>query len=305
MLFFLLSYLAGALTLFAPCILPVLPFVFARVDLANDYGRIMGVALVAPRWADRLGRPLVALGARLSGAATSGPGAARRPALASFVLGAATGLLWAPCAGPILGLVLTGAAIEGPSLRTALLLLAYAGAASALALVLLAGARMLGAVKRLASIGEGFRRGLGVAVLAAVAAVALGLDTGWLAQLSPAGGAAIEKTLLQRLKAPTPLAAGFMPVQARAAAPVPLDLPVEGSLPSADRRRRLAQLATAVHRRAARQGGAGRLLDLRLHQLPQCAALRERMASQVTRTRAWSCSACMRLNSPTRRISAT
>ncbi|GAC1606467.1 MAG: hypothetical protein NVS3B2_13990 [Ramlibacter sp.] len=32
MMLYVLSYLAGALTLLAPCILPVLPFVFARVD---------------------------------------------------------------------------------------------------------------------------------------------------------------------------------------------------------------------------------------------------------------------------------
>jgi cytochrome c biogenesis protein CcdA len=29
---FVLSYLAGALTILAPCILPVVPYVFARVD---------------------------------------------------------------------------------------------------------------------------------------------------------------------------------------------------------------------------------------------------------------------------------
>ena len=31
----------------------------------------------------------------------------------SLLLGVSTGLLWAPCAGPILGLILTGAAVEG------------------------------------------------------------------------------------------------------------------------------------------------------------------------------------------------
>jgi hypothetical protein len=44
----------------------------------------------------------------------------------SLVLGVATGLLWAPCAGPLLGLVLTGAAISGPNAHTTLLLFAYA-----------------------------------------------------------------------------------------------------------------------------------------------------------------------------------
>jgi cytochrome c biogenesis protein CcdA len=32
MILFLLAYLGGALTIVSPCILPVLPFVFARAD---------------------------------------------------------------------------------------------------------------------------------------------------------------------------------------------------------------------------------------------------------------------------------
>ena len=36
---------------------------------------------------------------------------------ASLLLGVATGLLWAPCAGPILGLILTGAALNGASVE--------------------------------------------------------------------------------------------------------------------------------------------------------------------------------------------
>jgi cytochrome c biogenesis protein CcdA len=70
-------------------------------------------------------RPLVAAGARLS--QSIGQGGPQRDAavLPSFLLGIATGLLWAPCAGPILGLVLTGAALEGASAGTSLLLLAY------------------------------------------------------------------------------------------------------------------------------------------------------------------------------------
>lgn len=48
----------------------------------------------------------------------------------SALLGAATGLLWAPCTGPILGLVLTGAAISGPNAHTTALLFAYAAGAS-------------------------------------------------------------------------------------------------------------------------------------------------------------------------------
>src|SRR5580704_5986432 len=176
MLVALLAYLGGILTIVSPCILPVLPFVFARADRsfwrntvpmllgmaamfaavatlaavggawaveANAYGRtaalvllgVFGLALLFPRLADRLAHPLVAAGDRLSRSAEAGQGV-----LPSFALGIAVGLLWAPCAGPILGLILTGAALEGANATTTLLLAAYAaGAATSLALALLVG----------------------------------------------------------------------------------------------------------------------------------------------------------------------
>ena len=75
-----------------------------------------GVTLLFPSMADRLTRPLVALGSRLSQSASDGTraGSSFGP---SFLLGVATGLLWAPCAGPILGLILTGAALQGANAR--------------------------------------------------------------------------------------------------------------------------------------------------------------------------------------------
>lgn len=280
MMLFILSYLAGALTIFAPCVLPVLPFIFARVDQpflksglpllagmastfalvatlgavagnwaiqANDYGRsmamvvlaLMGMALLAPAWSERLGRPLIALGSRLSGASRIGNNSRQPSALSSFILGGATGLLWAPCAGPILGLVLTGAALEGPSIRTSLLLLAYAsGAATSLALALVAGGRLLASMKRSLKFGDWLRKGLGVAVLAGVSAIALGLDTGWLAQFSPEGTAQIEQGLLRKLPTRSPSALAErtrggidLASMAKVAAPAPLNLPVEGNMP--------------------------------------------------------------------------
>ena len=274
----------------APCILPVLPFVFARVDRpfkqsglpllagmaitfagvgtlgavagnwavqANDYGRmaayamlaLMGVALLAPQWTARVTRPLQALGSRLSNAADAEAKPGGRPVLSSFVLGVATGLLWAPCAGPVLGLILTGAALQGPSVHATLLLLCYAaGAVSSLALALLAGGRVFTALKRTLGVGEWFRKGLGVAVLAGVMAVALGLDTGLLAQLSSGSGEPIEKALLQRfgpapatkntLKLPialgehsTPDPGFFLKMADLPPKRMPLTLPVEGTMP--------------------------------------------------------------------------
>jgi len=237
-----LSYLSGALTIFAPCILPVVPFVFARVDQpfarsglpllagmaltfaavaslaavggawavhANEIGRylamamlaLLGLTLLAPRLSARLAQPLVALGARLSDAADRKARRAPASPVPSFILGIATGLLWAPCAGPVLGIVLTGAAIHGASVQTSLLLLAYAaGAASSLALALWTGSRLFAAMKRSLGVGEWVRKGLGVAVLAGVGAVALGLDTGLLAQWSSGDGSGtgLEQRLLER-----------------------------------------------------------------------------------------------------------
>ena len=118
MILFLLTYLGGVLTIVSPCILPVLPFVFARADRpflrsglpmlvgmavtfaavatlaavaggwaveANQYGRgaaiallaLFGLTLLFPGLADRMTRPLVAFGARLSRSVEPGAGTQR------------------------------------------------------------------------------------------------------------------------------------------------------------------------------------------------------------------------------------
>ncbi|HEY4066352.1 MAG TPA: cytochrome c biogenesis protein DipZ [Burkholderiaceae bacterium] len=268
MLLFVIAYLGGVLTILSPCILPVLPFVFARSDRpflqsglplllgmaltfmavatlaavgggwavqANQYGRLaamlllafFGLTLLLPHLAERLTRPLVAIGSRLSDSAAdpARKGASFTP---SLLLGVATGLLWAPCAGPILGLVLTGAALQGASARTSLLLLAYAaGAATSLAVALLIGGRVFAAMKRSLGAGEWIRRGIGVALLCGVAAIALGLDTGVLARLSSSGTARVEQSLLDKV---APAAASTPPTQTAIRADGAL--PVEGQLPS-------------------------------------------------------------------------
>jgi cytochrome c biogenesis protein CcdA/thiol-disulfide isomerase/thioredoxin len=239
---FLLAYLGGVLTIVSPCILPVLPFVFARADrpflrnglpllmamavtfaavatlasvvggwavAANQYGRVaalallalFGLALLFPTLAERMTRPLVALGARISASAARGGGAADSGVLSSLALGVATGLLWAPCAGPVLGLILTGAALQGASAGTSLLLATYAaGSATSLALALLVGGRVFAAMKRSLGVSEWVRRIVGATVLLAVAAIAFGLDTGVLTRLSIAGTASVEQRLLDKFR---------------------------------------------------------------------------------------------------------
>jgi cytochrome c biogenesis protein CcdA/thiol-disulfide isomerase/thioredoxin len=298
MILFLLAYLGGVLTIVSPCILPVLPFVFARADQpfvrsglpllagmaltfaavatlaavgggwaveANQYGRFAAIALLAafgvillfPALSDRLTRPLVALGDRLTQSVDDSVRASGSTVLASLLLGVATGLLWAPCAGPVLGLILTGAALQGASVQTTLLLLAYAaGAATSLALALLVGGRVFTAMKRSLGAGEWIRRGLGAAVLIGVVAIALGLDTGFLTRVSLGSTASLEQRLLGKLHpapavvdaAPKPSVSmqggpammtgnpamtGGGPAMMTKAKPEPQaeELPVEGALP--------------------------------------------------------------------------
>jgi cytochrome c biogenesis protein CcdA/thiol-disulfide isomerase/thioredoxin len=235
----ILAFLGGILTIVSPCILPVLPFVFSRADQpfrrsglplltgmaitfaalaavatvgggwivrANQYGRIaamillaiLGLSLIWQGLADRLMRPFVGLGSRLTQPRqTDG-----QPSISQALwLGVATGLLWAPCAGPILGLILTGAAVEGASAHTAFLLLAYAaGAATSLTVVLLAGGRVFHALKRSLGAEVWIRRMLGAAVLAGVAAIAVGADRGVLTQLSLTSTSGVEQSLVNRLQ---------------------------------------------------------------------------------------------------------
>jgi cytochrome c biogenesis protein CcdA/thiol-disulfide isomerase/thioredoxin len=237
MLLYLLAFVGGILTIVSPCILPVLPFVFSRADQpfrrsglpllagmaatfalvagaatfagtwvvrANQVGRIvamlilavLGLMLIFPGLAEYLSRPLVRLGARVGGP-TNGPPSTGK----SLLLGVSTGLLWAPCAGPILGLILTAAAVEGASARTAFLLLAFAsGAGCSLAAALLAGGKIFAAMKRSLGAEEWVRRGIGMAVLLGVVAIASGWDRGILRRVSLASTSGIEQSFVDRLR---------------------------------------------------------------------------------------------------------
>jgi len=250
------------LTILSPCILPVLPFVFSRADQPfrrsglplltgmaltfalvataaafgghwvvrlNQGGRyvaiaiflVLGLTLLFPSLAEALTRPLVRAGAKIQGGPSSEISVGK-----SFVLGISTGLLWAPCAGPILGLILTGAAIQGPGVRSSFLLLSYAlGAATSLGIALLAGKKVFSAMKRSLSFDVWIRRVLGVAVIVGVVAIALGWDTNLLTKFSFVNTAKAEEHLVSALGAHKP---ALVPVSA--AEPV-LVLADEGPMP--------------------------------------------------------------------------
>ena len=262
MLIYLLAFIGGVLTILSPCILPVLPFVFARADQPfrraglpllvgmaltfsvvaiaaafgghwvvrlNQGGRyaamliflVLGVSLLFPSVAELLARPFVRSGNRLQSSQTAGDGIGK-----SFVLGISTGLLWAPCAGPILGLILTGAALQGPGARSSFLLLSFAlGAATSLGIALLAGNRVFSAMKRSLSFEVWIRRALGVAVIMGVIAIALGWDTNLLTRFSFVNTAKAEEHLIDALHPGQPA------LLTTSAAELQLPLTDEGPLP--------------------------------------------------------------------------
>ncbi|HEY0776804.1 MAG TPA: redoxin domain-containing protein, partial [Gemmatirosa sp.] len=146
----------------------------------------------------RLGASLERRAAGLPGTPTDAT-AAGAPVRA-FGLGAATGLLWAPCAGPVLALVVTlGASGAAPGRAATLFAVFGAGAATALAAVLAAGGRVLGALRRVGGAERWARRGVGALALAAVVMLALGLDAPLLSRAGFVQTAGVEEALLAHL----------------------------------------------------------------------------------------------------------
>lgn len=232
---YLIAFLGGLLTVLSPCILPVVPFLFANADRkrssilltlggmtltfalisslavvssewviqASNTGRhialivmaVFALSLISARVGDWLARPFVLLGNRLDPDASKKTGP-----MGSVMIGVATGLLWAPCAGPILGVILTGAMLQGANAQTSLLLLAYgAGSALSLGTLIFAGRGVVNRLKPSIPFTGWFRRGAGVAVLAGVAVISTGADKTLLAGTSSEGVTSVERNVLENV----------------------------------------------------------------------------------------------------------
>ncbi|APX85133.1 cytochrome C biogenesis protein [Methylorubrum extorquens] len=264
MTLYLAAFFAGMLTIVSPCILPVLPFVFARADrpfvsstlpfltgLVAAFATAASLAAVGGGWVVRLSAAAhvaaltllsvfaIALMSQRVAALISAPSVRLGEALARHVdrrgstgvvsslgFGVAAGLLWTPCAGPILGLVLTGAALSGPSPETTGLLVAYAaGAATCLAAAVAAGASLYAHLRGGLDFSEQVRRIGGAAMIAVVAAIAIGFDADLLAPLPSLQATRVEDALVASLH--------LDPAQAAPAAGLyRSSLPVERRLPS-------------------------------------------------------------------------
>lgn len=231
MILLILAYLGGVLTIFSPCVLPVIPFLFSQSDRsfrqsglpmllgmalsfatvaalsviggswvvqANQWGRILalilfgvvGLSLIFASFAERLASPFVKLGSALQKKANAGSGF-----WSSLLIGASVGLLWAPCTGPILGLLLAGAALGHSPEKTFELLLVFGlGAATSLGVAVFASGQLLKTLKKALGAEVWIKRILGITVLCAVLAIALGWDTKLLAQFSYLNTNALEQT---------------------------------------------------------------------------------------------------------------
>ena len=197
-----IGFVAGIVTALSPCVLPVLPIVLAGgatgrrpvaivtgivvsftvftlfaawlldlLGLPQDVLRnlaiglllLVALSLLVPKAGELLARPLLVLTRRGSGDYGGG-----------FLLGASLGLVFVPCAGPVLAAVTVIAAKRDVGLDGLLLTLAYAlGAALPMLAIAFAGQR---AARAFRSRAESVRRVAGVLVAAAALAIALGVD---------------------------------------------------------------------------------------------------------------------------------
>ncbi len=199
-----IGFVAGVITAVSPCVLPVLPIVLAggaaggtrrpyaivagllvsftvftlsasallsALGLPQDTLRDIAIALLfvvaATLLVPRFGMAIEAPFARLSRGPSSDLGG-------GFVLGAALGLVFVPCAGPVLATVSVLAAEHKVGVRLVLLTLAYAaGAGTVLLLFAIGGQRV---ARRMRATRIWWRPALGVVMAAAALAIVFNLD---------------------------------------------------------------------------------------------------------------------------------
>jgi cytochrome c biogenesis protein CcdA len=201
MLDLVLALLAGVVTVAAPCTLPMLPILLgASVGQSGKVrpamialGFVMSFSMVAlllsaiTRAFDfdpnvlRTGAAVLLLGFGLlmiwpapfewlSGRIGGFGGhsvASRQGVIGGFVLGTTLGLVWTPCAGPVLGSILTVIATSKDTVWASLLLIVYAsGAALPMPAIAYGGQAVTTRVRSLARVAPRLQQGFGVVVIA-------------------------------------------------------------------------------------------------------------------------------------------
>lgn len=244
-MFLIIAFLGGMISLLSPCTLPVIPLLFAgfqgqrRHILALLAGMIVMFTLVAlvataasnwiaqatiagrwvalvvlaiaalvlifPTFAQRIAGPAVSVGNLLN--TRSGQ---TRGMISAFLAGLAVGLLWSPCAGPILGAIFSLNIAGHSAIATGALLAAYgSGCALMLGLLVAGGRTLMAPLRARSALMERLRKGAGVVMLATVAFNATGMTS----VLKGANGVAdrLENSLLSLAK-PTMTPVKLQPV---------------------------------------------------------------------------------------------
>ncbi|HVS29332.1 MAG TPA: cytochrome c biogenesis protein CcdA, partial [Solirubrobacteraceae bacterium] len=202
-----IAFVAGAGTALTPCVLPVLPallsagatggrrrplgivigltatFTLVVGGLASVVGLTSGVVrgiAIAALLAFGATLLIPALGARvearLSRIGWLAPSSAGDGFWSGLGVGGALGLVYTPCAGPILAAVISVAARHHTSLKTLEIALAYGLGSAVVLLALALGGRRVVARIRAAGRGERLQRVLGAVIVASAVLIATNLD---------------------------------------------------------------------------------------------------------------------------------
>jgi cytochrome c biogenesis protein CcdA len=145
-----------------------------------------GVLMVWPKLYQRVAAAASSLSGRFGGAPRNSEGA-----LGGLLIGATLGLVWTPCAGPVLGSILTLLATQQQPQWAATLLTLYAvGAAIPMFAIAYGGQVAASRVRAIAPYAQRLQQGFGVLIVSFAAAMYFQVDvqvTAWLTQFYPAG----------------------------------------------------------------------------------------------------------------------